>query len=384
MMLISGIRYEMGRSSTIHVKVSIRWYLGKSVQIVNTWVRATQKCFGFVRHGDSSEDIEAQLSKIEDFGEEVYGSENFDYETLTPDMGGLKQEQLSKIVRNEWRWRRKRYLLPVERKRTSVRKETNAVSGMSVTIVHKNQNTMPPHLSSHPTREVEVCRRKVSKATITIVQNADSRADTIFKGTCTRSPCEYWHPPECQLDKTETGCKAGDKCLFPHHKVMNNQIKCLKRATSQKEEKAMTRKLWLLWKVYHNWVASRKTRMRWFPKEANSPRETRCEKSWDRFEKYGSLSRRYVKQVSGKRKDHCLEIYKSNILISEVPELRNLRTTRPMKRLEDNSDVPEARHGTLPKTHTSSKRKTKLHSTRPRKNGYSRLRQQKSWRKESL
>ena len=40
--------------------------------------------------------------------------------------------------------------------------------------------------------------------------------------------------------------------------------------------------------------------------------------------------------------------------------------------MKDNSDVPEARHGTLPKTKTSSKRTTKLHSTRPRKNGYSR------------
>ena len=34
------------------------------------------------------------------------------------------------------------------KKKTSVRKETHAVSGMRVTIVHKNQNTMPPHLLS--------------------------------------------------------------------------------------------------------------------------------------------------------------------------------------------------------------------------------------------
>ena len=40
-----------------------------------------------------------------------------------------------------------------------------------------------------------------------------------LKSTCTRSPCQYWHPPERQLYKTETGCKAGDNCLFPHHKV---------------------------------------------------------------------------------------------------------------------------------------------------------------------
>ena len=27
-----------------------------------------------------------------------------------------------------------------------------------------------------------------------------------LKGTCTRSPCEYWYPPECQFSKTESGC----------------------------------------------------------------------------------------------------------------------------------------------------------------------------------
>ena len=40
-----------------------------------------------------------------------------------------------------------------------------------------------------------------------------------LKGTCTRKPCEYWHPPECQFYKTKTGCKSGDTCLLPHYKV---------------------------------------------------------------------------------------------------------------------------------------------------------------------
>ena len=40
-----------------------------------------------------------------------------------------------------------------------------------------------------------------------------------LKGICTRSPCEHWHPPESQFHKNESGCKAGDKCLFPHHEV---------------------------------------------------------------------------------------------------------------------------------------------------------------------
>ena len=47
-------------------------------------------------------------------------------------------------------------MLPVERKKASVRKDTNAVSGMRVTIVHKNRHRKPPHLLSHPPHEVEV------------------------------------------------------------------------------------------------------------------------------------------------------------------------------------------------------------------------------------
>ena len=44
-----------------------------------------------------------------------------------------------------------------------------------------------------------------------------------------------------------------------------------------------------------------------------------------------------------------------------------------VKRLKDSSDVPEARLGILPKTFTRPKNKTRLHSTFPRRNGYSRL-----------
>ena len=105
-------------------------------------------------------------------------------------------------------------------------------------------------------------------------------------------------------------------------RFMNNQTKNQRKAINPtKEEKATTRMLWLLQKLYHHSVASRKTRKHWFLKEENSPGETRCETSWDQFEKYDSLRPRYVKQVFGKRKDHRLEKYKSKFLISEVPTL---------------------------------------------------------------
>ena len=66
------------------------------------------------------------------------------------------------------------------KKKASVRKETNAVSSMRVTIVRINQNTMPPHLLSQPCHEVEVCRGKeVSEAEVTNGPFFDNRADTI-------------------------------------------------------------------------------------------------------------------------------------------------------------------------------------------------------------
>ena len=61
MTIALGNRYKMGCSFTIHVKDSIRC--------------AIQNCIGIVRHGDSSEDIDAHLSRIEDNGELEYRSE---------------------------------------------------------------------------------------------------------------------------------------------------------------------------------------------------------------------------------------------------------------------------------------------------------------------
>ena len=105
--------------------------------------------------------------------------------------------------------------------------------------------------------------------------------------------------PNVNSTKNESGCEAGDKCLFfPHHKVEEQaNKKPKKRATSpsKTEETATTKMQWLLWKLYLRWVASRKTRSYWTLKEANEPGETRCKKSWDRFEEYDSLSLRYVK-----------------------------------------------------------------------------------------
>ena len=104
------------------------------------------------------------------------------------------------------------------KKRPVLRMETSAVSATKPKIVINNQSTRPPHHLSQPYHEVEVCRgREAPEAKVTMGPFFDNRADYL-KGTCTRTPCEHWHPPECQFCKSETVCKAGDRCLFPHYK----------------------------------------------------------------------------------------------------------------------------------------------------------------------
>ena len=106
-----------------------------------------------------------------------------DCETLTPGTPGtgeLEQEQWSRIGREFsgveggkgtcFQWKDK----------GQCSKGDQRSSGMRVTIVPKNQTTMPPHLLSHLCHDVEVCRRKeVSKAKVTLVPFSDNRADII-------------------------------------------------------------------------------------------------------------------------------------------------------------------------------------------------------------
>ena len=40
-----------------------------------------------------------------------------------------------------------------------------------------------------------------------------------LKGTCTNSFCEKWHPPECLLYKTKSGCRFGEKCSYAQRQV---------------------------------------------------------------------------------------------------------------------------------------------------------------------
>ena len=195
---------------------------------------------------NSSENIDAQLSKFEDTGEEENRSETSIAQFWRPTWENWNRSSGQESKGNEWRWRRKRYLLPVERKRASARKETNAVSGMRVTTVHKNQTTMPPHHLSHPCHEVEVCGGKdVSEAKVTVVPFFDNRADVIWRVLTRERLVNIGILPSVNFTN-RNGLQSRDTCLFvpASQRLMNNQTKSQRKATiPTNEEKATTRML---------------------------------------------------------------------------------------------------------------------------------------------
>ena len=116
-----------------------------------------------------------------------------------------------------------------------------------------------------------------------------------LKGTCTRAPCEYWHPPECQFHKNETGCKAGDKCLVPHYKADEKPKRKSKKSYFPKRRESDDKNaVAIAKKVHRSWVVYHKIQMHWFLK-VESLGETRCRKSWNQCKVYDSPSLHYVK-----------------------------------------------------------------------------------------
>ena len=257
----------MGWNSTIYIKDSIRWYLGKSVQIENTWVWSTQIRIRMVRNGDSSKDTDAQLSKIEDDGEMI---RNSDCETLTPDTGKSKQEQWSRVERAEVALKEEKEDVTSGKEKASVRRETRAVSGMRVMIVHQNRHRKPLHPLSHQWHEEKARRGKViPEAEVRLAQFFDNRADTIWK------------------------------VLVRDHLVSVGSY-C---------ENCTSIGLW-------------------------SIGETRGVKFWDQFDGYDSHSPRYVKQVSEKIKVRRSDKFEAKFVISAVRTLWNLRISLRKKLIE--------------------------------------------------
>ena len=99
----------------------------------------------------------------------------------------------------------------MESKKGSVREETSAVSGTTGMSV-QNRHQKPLHPPSHQQKEVEVRRGKKNlRGRSPSGKFGRQPCKNFLKGICTKSPCDYWHPPECQFYK-KMGCKFGNEC----------------------------------------------------------------------------------------------------------------------------------------------------------------------------
>ena len=62
-----------------------------------------------------------------------------------------------------------------------------------------------------------------------------------FRGTCHKSFCQRWHPPECLYYKTKSGCRFGEKCSFAHRQVDTQPTKWSK-SNNDKSAEALLKK----------------------------------------------------------------------------------------------------------------------------------------------
>ena len=284
----------------IYVKDSIRWCSWKSVQIENTWVRSTQNRNGIVRHGDSSEDIDAQLSEnFKRWCREVK-IRNSDYETLTPgtenrntDSGQESRKGLSGVEGGKgkcYQWKEKGQCSKGDQ--CSFWHESN---DRAQKLTPKAATPSEPSMS----RGRSVSRKRSVRGKSNPVMISRQPSKYLYEITLW-----VWAFSRVSILINRIGCKARDKCLFPHHKVDEQTNKEPKKElpSPPKEEKAKTQLLSLLWKLYHSWVESRKTQIIGISKRRRVSEKPDATSFGTNFDKYDSPSLRYVKQVSGKKR----------------------------------------------------------------------------------
>ena len=111
------------------------------------------------------------------------------------------------------------------------------------------------------------------------------------------------------------------KCLFPHCKVDEQPNKKSNKNNCFQKKKRKRRQECCGYCENCVTIGLRLARLGCvgFSKRQTVLEKPDAKRSWDRFEEHDSLILRYVKRVSGKRKDHRSEKFKSKLLISEVP-----------------------------------------------------------------
>ena len=115
-----------------------------------------------------------------------------------------------------------------------VREETNAVSSTTVMNV-RNRHQKPLHPLNHQHQEVQVRRENRSLKGRSPSGKTDRQpCKNFLKGSCTKSPCHYWHPPECQFFQSESGYRFGAR--LHTGRLRNSQTKGRRRVVTKVQQ----------------------------------------------------------------------------------------------------------------------------------------------------
>ena len=95
---------------------------------------------------------------------------------------------------------------------TSRRGLSDIGRGDQCSFQHDGHERAKPTPKTAPPSEPPKCvEKKTLKGRSSFGKSNRQPCKNFLKGTCTKLPCDSWHPPECQIYKSESGCKFGDK-----------------------------------------------------------------------------------------------------------------------------------------------------------------------------
>ena len=139
--------------------------------------------------------------------------------------------------------KKEKVLVTSGKKKANVRRETSVVSGMRVTIVHNKKLKPKAATPSEPsmTRGRCVSRKRCIKGKSNHGAILRQPCRYYLKGTCTSSPCEYWHPPECQLYKLNRDAKQGTSVCSRIMRLTKNQTRSRQRESDDRNAVAIAK-----------------------------------------------------------------------------------------------------------------------------------------------
>ena len=145
----------------------------------------------------------------------------------------------------KWYWKRKRSLLSMESRKGSVREETSLVSGtMKVSVQNRDRKPLHPLSHQHQHLQVEVRREKgASEVWSPSGKTNRQPCKNFLKCICTKSPCVYWHPPECHRQvegqPSKKPKKDGDNSAVA---ILKRQLGCVSHDVEPPESATISRK----------------------------------------------------------------------------------------------------------------------------------------------